>query len=168
MKALIVIDVQKALFEKKQPVFQANLLLTNINRLFRKAAAAGASIYVVQHANDSFLQENSIGWQNHPALQIPPDSTSIFKRHPSCFKQTPLVELLASKGEKELVIAGMVTNGCVKASCLDGLERGYAITLVQDAHSTFNAEAKKLIPEWNARMAAAGATLLPAAEVAFD
>lgn len=36
-----------------------------------------------------------------------------------------------------LLVAGMQSDVCVKASCLGALAHGYHVTLVSDAHSTF-------------------------------
>jgi nicotinamidase-related amidase len=168
MKALVVIDVQKALFEKKQKIHNESPLLQNINRLIEEADAAGASVYVVQHCNDSFLKKASPGWQIHEALKLPRNPVRILKRRGSCFDGTNLEELLRTNGEAELVITGLGTRGCVRASCLDGLARGYTIILAADGHSNYDRRAKEVIDEWNEKIAKAGAVVLATKRITFD
>ena len=43
---------------------------------------------------------------------------------------------LAARGATRLVLAGASTNWCIRATAYAALERGYDLTLVQDAHST--------------------------------
>jgi len=45
---------------------------------------------------------------------------------------TPLGEMLAAAGVTQLVIAGLATDYCVKATVLDGRERGYPVTVLQN------------------------------------
>lgn len=168
MPALLVIDVQRALFEKKIPIYRAKELLANLNSLLRAASQQEAPVFIVRHCNDSFLQEGTPGWQVHPGLAIPASAVFINKHHPSCFQDTPLIEELQQRRLASVVIAGLVTHGCVRASCLDALRLGYQVTLVSDGHSSFNKDAAALITVWNARLQEAGARLLPAAAVSFS
>ena len=46
---------------------------------------------------------------------------------------TPLSELLAAAGATRLVVAGLATDYCVKATVLEGRERGYPVTVLQHA-----------------------------------
>ncbi len=167
MKALIVIDMQKALFEKKQRIYKEQELLENANLLIKKAVAAGARVFVVQHCGNDVLKENTEGWKIHPLVQLPKGHIRILKRHGSCFEDTDLEQHLARNGEKALVLCGLVTHGCVRASCLDGLARGYRITLVADGHSSYSKDAKALIEKWNQEISSAGARLQNARQIRF-
>lgn len=167
MKALIVIDMQKGLFEKKQKIYKEEELLENANLLVKKAVAAGATVYVVQHCSDAVLKENTEGWKIHPLLKLPKNHIRILKRHGSCFEDTDLEQHLVRRGERDLVMGGLVTHGCVKASCLDGLARGYRITLVADGHSSYSKDAEALIEKWNRQISSAGARLQNARQIRF-
>ncbi|MFZ2414275.1 MAG: isochorismatase family protein, partial [Candidatus Cryosericum sp.] len=63
---LLVIDVQRGLFEKSTPVYQGDLVLKNINALVDRAHAAGAPVFYVQHSTKTTLIEDSDAWQLHP------------------------------------------------------------------------------------------------------
>ncbi len=56
------------------------------------------------------------------------DSYSAFTDE--CGVETELDAILKSKGVKKLVIFGLATDVCVKASVLDALKRGYSATVV--------------------------------------
>jgi nicotinamidase-related amidase len=165
--ALLVIDVQSELFAKKTPIYRAKELLANIRSLADSAHQAGVPVIYVQHAGDAFLIKGSEGWQIHPQLKPLEGETIIHKRHPSAFEDTGLKELLDNKDIRKLVICGLVTHGCVKATSLEALKRGYQVVLVSDAHSSFSKDAAKLITEWNEKISKAGAVLLETAAVAF-
>ncbi len=165
--ALLVIDVQKELFEKSTPVYQADDLLERINALVQRAHAQGAAVFYIQHATKSYLVEGSEGWQLHPALSPLPGDGRIVKRHGSAFQETPLTEELAARGVRKVVLTGLVTHGCVKATCLGALDLGYQVVLVRDGHSSYSKNAAKLIEQWNAKLAEAGAELRAAEEVRF-
>jgi nicotinamidase-related amidase len=167
--ALLVVDVQRGLFEKATPIYRADDLVANICALMERARAAGAPVVVIQHANQGFLSEGSPGWQLHPSLQPAAGDLRIRKRQGNAFQNTPLHEELAARGVDTVVVTGLVTHGCVKATCLGAAELGYRIILVSDGHSSFHVDAAHLIDEWNAKLAEEGIVELCAAqEVAFS
>jgi nicotinamidase-related amidase len=165
--ALLVVDVQQGLFRKSTPIYRAAPLLDAIQGLIARAHAAGAPVIYIQHASDKVLPFGSADWQLHPQLQPGAEDLIVHKQHGNAFEDTRLDEVLAARGVGRVVVTGLVTHGCVKATCLGALERGYAAVLAEDAHSSFSKDAGQLIQEWNRKLAAAGAGVAPAAEIAF-
>jgi nicotinamidase-related amidase len=157
--ALLVIDVQKGLFDKSTPIYNAGKLLENINALVDCAHRAGAPVVYVQHANESWLAPGSEGWQLHPGLQPLGTDLAIHKRHGSAFQGTGLGKELEARGIGRLVVTGLVTHGCVKATCLDARKLGYRVILVKDGHSNFNKQAAEMIAEWNQKLSDGGVEL---------
>jgi len=126
--ALLVIDVQYGMFQKSTPVYQGDALLDKITALVERARAAGAAVIYVQHSDERFLVKGTPVWQLHPRLQaLTPDCT-VHKLQGNAFLGTDLQEILITRGMEKLVICGMVTHGCVKASALGALELGYPVT----------------------------------------
>lgn len=165
--ALVIIDVQRALFEKPKPVYHAEDLLHNIDLLSDAARQAGMLVIYVQHSNKSFLLEESEGWQLHPALKPAPADLMIRKQHGSALQDTPLHQELQSRGIDTLVVMGLVTNGCIKATCEDAQKHGYRVILVEDGHSSFHKDAAKIVAEWNQKFSDAGIDLIAARDVDF-
>lgn len=166
-KALIIIDVQSGLFNRATPVYGAEALLQNINSLVERAHENDVPIFYIQHSNSSTLAKGSEDWKLHPAMQPTELDGVIHKQHGSAFVETGLGEDLASREVGKLTITGMVTQGCVKATCLDALKLGYGVDLVEDAHSTYSKTAKRIIRDWNKKLGESGAVLLKADEVHF-
>ena len=65
----------------------------------------------------------------HPA----PGEMVVVKHYPSAFFGTPLAANLTAMRIDTLVIAGLSTSGCVRASALDALCHGFAPFVVSDA-----------------------------------
>lgn len=166
--ALLVVDVQQAQFAKSTPVFEEKELINNINALMSKARSAKVPVIVIQHCNDSFLKKGTEGWKPHSSLTVSKEDIYLEKTNSSAFKEPDLHKLLQSKNIKKIVITGLVTHGCIKAACLDGLKLGYETVLVKDGHSNFNKDAAELIGEWNKKLGEAGARLMAAKEIDFS
>ena len=150
--ALLVIDVQKGLFEKSIPIYDADKLLENINHLIDSAHQSGVPVFFIQHSNNTALPEGSDAWRIHPQLQPAACDYIIHKRHPNAFEGTTLGKELGSRQIKSLVITGLVTHGCVKATCIGAHELGYKVILVKDGHSNFHRKAREVIDEWNQKL----------------
>ncbi len=163
--ALLIIDVQSELFQKSTPIYQAQELLANLQALVGYAHNNAIPVFYVQHSSKAFLIQGSPGWQLHALLKPEEGDKHIFKTHPSAFEETELKAELDALGIQKLVIAGLVTHGCVKATSLDALKKGYQVTLVSDAHSSYSKDAAKLIVEWNEKLSKAGATLMTTKEI---
>ncbi len=172
--ALLVVDVQQALFERPTPIHRADELLDTLSDLVERAHAAGALVVYIRHGN-KLLQPGSSGWQLHPRLQPAGEPTGepvgddlvIDKTHGDAFQDTSLDAKLKARSITNVVVTGLVTHGCVRATCLGGSNRGYDVVLVADGHSSYHRQAARLIKEWNETLAASLAFVLPAAEIDF-
>ena len=150
--ALLIIDVQQGLFAKSIPIYKADDLLKNIGTLVERAHRAQAPVFYVQHSTGKILVKGSDEWQLHPQLHPLKKDRIIQKHHGSALQDTTLEEELQARRIKRLVITGLVTHGCVRATCEDANKRGYEVTLVSDGHSNFHKHAAKVIEEWNRKL----------------
>ena len=148
-------------------IHNAEHLLHNLTALIGGARRAGVPVLYVQHVNDGALARGSDAWRLHPRNQPLPTEPIVHKRHGNAFEETVLRHELDSRHVRTLVMAGLVTHGCVKATCIGALELGYPIILVSDAHSSFNKQAAKRIDEWNQKLSGLGAELRATREVDF-
>jgi maleamate amidohydrolase len=67
------------------------------------------------------------------ALGPEPGETVIVKRYPSAFFETPLASLLHGRGVDTLLIAGLTTSGCIRATAMDTLLAGFRGIVVREA-----------------------------------
>ncbi|MGE5676638.1 MAG: isochorismatase family protein [Pseudomonadota bacterium] len=163
--ALLIIDVQKGLFRRKNWVYNEDILLGNINMLIEKSRDRSIPVIFIRHTNTSFLQENSDSWQIHPTLRAKVDDYYFNKEHSSIFDEKNIVDKLREMSLQTLIVTGLVTHGCVKAACIGGIQAGYDVVLVSDGHSSFNENAKKLIDDWNGKLSEEGVQVIAAKDV---
>lgn len=159
-RALIIIDIQQGLFEKKTEVYQSAELIININTIIDIFRRTEKNIVFVQHTNNSFLKKDSINWQIHPEIKVLEQDIRIIKNKSDVFKEKTLIQYLEKENITDLVIVGLVTQGCVQAACLSGKALGFNVTLIKDAHSNFNHNAKGLIEEWNEKLENQGISVI--------
>jgi nicotinamidase-related amidase len=166
--ALLVIDVQQGLFRKSTPIFRAEPLLDTIATLVERAHAANLLVVYIQHASDKVLPFGSADWQFHPRLHPGEDDLIVHKQHGNAFEDTSLHRELAARGVGRVIVTGLVTHGCVRATCEGALALGYTVVLAADGHSSYSKDAARLVEEWNRKLGEAGAVVAPAAQIAFD
>ena len=139
-QALLIIDVQNCMFDPADPVHNADHLLTNLQHLIERARAAQTPVIFVQHCGPAGAphEPDAPGWQIHASIAPRPGELIVQKTMPDSFYQTTLKAELSANGIDQLVIAGVQTEYCVDTTCRRAASEGYAVTLVQDAHSTWS------------------------------
>lgn len=170
--ALVVIDVQEAMFMQPGPPHDGAGVVARIAGLLDKARAEGVPLYYVQHdggAGDDF-EHGSAGWQIHAPIAPKPGEPIVAKRHPSAFQDTGFDALLKAAGVDRLVICGMQSEYCVDSTTRAAYSLGYKVVLVSDAHTTFDSPVltgAQIQSHHNQTLGGSFARVLPAAEVVF-
>ena len=146
--ALVVVDMCKAFVDPLSPLgfectelIDANIKLVEKFRLKKLPIFFTTTIY----RNES---EASIFRKKLPALNIlkpnseeisflkelQPTSTEkiIEKKFASAFFQTNLYDLLKLQNIDSLIISGVTTSGCVRATALDSLQHNFFTTVVEN------------------------------------
>jgi nicotinamidase-related amidase len=152
--ALLLIDAQVNMFAEHYPVFEAEPLLRKLASLLSKARAAHLSIVYVQNNGGEGDPDmpGTPGWQIHPALAPATGDLVIQKHTPDSFHETNLQSELEARRIRRLIIAGMQTEMCIDATCRRAHALGYEVTLVSDAHGTFDGDgltASQIIARYN-------------------
>jgi nicotinamidase-related amidase len=164
-KALLVIDVQKDVVAN---ALKTPEVVANINSLISSARQANVPVIWVQHS-DEYLIKGSNDWEIVDELTPLPSEAKIYKTHWSSFTETDLQAQLESLGTKALIITGAQTNYCVNATSNAGVELGYEVTLVSDAHTTEDSDkesASDIIENKNLSFAQIG-KVLKTSEISF-
>lgn len=164
-QCLIVIDMQNGVFSLKRPVHRKDALVENVLKTIRFAREHSIPVVFSLHENGTFLRAGTAEYQLIGALSVREEETIIRKSQPDVFAGTNLDEALRRRGISSVIVAGVISNGCVRRACQSALERGYSVTLVKDAHSTFYNNADKVIGRVNREMESAGARVVPAEEL---
>jgi Amidases related to nicotinamidase len=138
--ALLVIDVQEAMFQLEEPPYNADQMVANIQRLLQEARSRSLPVIYVRHAGldeRSPLHPSKPGWPIYSAIAPQAGEPIVDKQHSDSFWDTNLHALLNDLGVRKLIITGMQTDYCVDTTCRRALSLGYEVTLVSDAHSTW-------------------------------
>jgi len=130
--ALLVVDVQVGVV---RAAWDVSRVVANVAATVWRARAQGVPVIWVQH-EDEDLMPGCGDWQWVPELVPVEGETRIHKRFNSSFEQTALEAELAAQGVTHVVLAGAMTNWCIRATAYAALERGFDLTLVGDAHTT--------------------------------
>lgn len=170
--ALVIIDVQLGMFDDSGSVYNGNELLATIGALISRARISGIPVIYIQHdgGENHPLRPDKPGWPIHSAIAPVKDDLVIRKRHPDSFQETGLQHELETRGLKCLIVAGIQTEYCIDTTCRRAYSLGYNVTLVQDAHSTWDTEhlkASQIIAHHNQVLGSWFVTLKTANEIQF-
>ncbi len=148
--ALVLVDFVEAYFEPTSPLYAGvDAALASALRIRAAARVKGLPVIltgVVLHPSGldggrffqkakplaCFTSGNPLGaWPS--GLAPFPDEFVITKQYPSAFFGTSLAPLLTSMGVDNVILTGLTTSGCVRATCVDAMSHGFITTVVRDA-----------------------------------
>lgn len=148
---LLVIDVTRAFTEPDRALgSDATALIEGANRLIGVARANNVPVmftrvaYAEPNLSDAGLWARKIGRlddlvdggegvQMDLRLDFCDGDPVLTKKYASCFFGTDLGSRLTSTGIDTLVIAGLSTSGCVRATAVDSIQFGFRPIIVEDA-----------------------------------
>lgn len=148
--ALLIVDFVMAYLDPASPLYaQVEDALASNERLLAAARAAAIPVFftnVVYQADGAdgglfykkipslrvFLEGSPLG-AFPPSLQPMEGERVISKQFASAFFGTSLAEALSGEDIDTLLITGLSTSGCVRATALDALQSGFAPFVVRDA-----------------------------------
>ncbi|MDB5363739.1 MAG: hypothetical protein JWO51_5036 [Rhodospirillales bacterium] len=170
--ALVVIDVQEAMFRQAAPPHDGPGVVGRIAGLLERARADRVPVYFVRHdggPGDDFAR-GSAGWQIHAPIAPLPGEPIVEKTHPSAFQDTDFDARLKQAGIDRLVICGMQSEYCVDSTTRAAYGLGYKAVVVSDAHTTFDSRiltGAQIQAHHTHTLGSSFAKCVPAAEVAF-
>ena len=150
--ALLLIDMMRAYFTPGSPfdlgsdaaVQGCAQLLAAARRTGRpvlhtvvryRPGARDGGLFVQKVAALRVLAEDAPGDLGElvPELEPRPDEVVVIKQYASAFFGTSLAATLTATGVDTLVIAGVSTSGCVRASATDAMQHGFRPIVVGEA-----------------------------------
>ncbi len=148
--ALILIDFCQAYFEPGNALYsEVDTALESALRLRAAARAAAVPVVltnVVYHPTGfdggrfyekatplkNFLKGSPMGAFG-PGLEPFDDELVLSKQYPSAFFGTSLASTLTAAGIDSVILTGLTTSGCVRASCVDAMSHGFRTAVVAEA-----------------------------------
>lgn len=136
--ALLILDVQKVFFSSHAPIHRGEEVLKNILSIVKEAKKSNSLIITTQH-----LFGDMFGFQidGTPQGEIRDEIKSFnnyFKNSPNPFKVEGLLSLLRANSIKEIVVTGFQSEYCVDTCCRAARDLGFRVTLISDAHTTYD------------------------------
>jgi nicotinamidase-related amidase len=145
MRALILIDIQNGLTKARNLCLE-KLFFDAINSAIEVYRKSGLKIIFVQHNNNQ-LQKDTFAWEIDQRVGKLENDWVIQKEHGNAFQDTCLKTILLETGIDQIAVGGLVSHGCVKATCLGGLAEGYDVSLLKNGHTNWNKDAKEKIEQ---------------------
>lgn len=148
--ALILVDFVQAYFDKNSPLYAgvedalasalrirsaariAGIPVFYTNVVYQDGGADGGVFFRKVPALKVFVAGNPLGgWPD--GLQPGADELVISKQYASAFFGTSLASTLTASGVDTLIITGVTTSGCIRATCVDAVSNGFIPVVVEDA-----------------------------------
>jgi nicotinamidase-related amidase len=163
MRGLVVIDMQNWMFRTPERAVQVAPLVANINALAAAFSVAGLPVFDVRtiHKGDRSTWSRLMLQYDYPCLLegtdeaalvadlvLPADAQVVVKTRNSAFLGTDFAAVLAAGGIDELVLTGVLIDGCVGLTSADAAQRGIAVTFVDDAIGHAVAARRATLFEW--------------------
>jgi len=148
--ALILVDLVQAYFEPDCELFanvddvlQSALRILQLARVreipviftnvvYQAAGMDGGRFFEKALPLKHFCKGNPMG-DFAAGIQPRENELIVSKQYPSAFFGTSLASTLTANGIDTLIITGLTTSGCVRASCVDAMSNGFIPIVVADA-----------------------------------
>tara|TARA_B100001059_G_C17806933_1_gene569780 strand:- start:127 stop:750 length:624 start_codon:yes stop_codon:yes gene_type:complete len=148
--ALILVDFVQAYFDKACPLYadievalesaikirnvarEKNIPIIYTNVVYDHKGKNGGVFFKKAPVLKNFIEGNPMGaWPDK--LQPLESEIIISKQYPSAFFNTPLTKILKQHNIDTLIITGVTTSGCIRATCIDAVSHGLIPIIVNDA-----------------------------------
>ena len=148
--ALLLIDFCQAYFQPASPLYAGvEAALASALRVRAAARAARVPVILTQVVvtpggfdGGIFRRKAPVTAcfeRGHPLGAFPtsltpePDELIVTKQYPSAFFGTSLASTLTAAGVDTVLLTGLTTSGCVRATCVDTMSHGFIPLVVRDA-----------------------------------
>lgn len=106
------------------------VVLTNV--VYQADGRDGGRFFEKAKPLRNFVRGNPMGAWPH-GLQPNDDELVISKQYPSAFFATSLASTLTAMGVDSVLLTGLTTSGCVRASCVDAMSHGFRTSVIAEA-----------------------------------
>jgi len=135
--AYVIIDIQNDYFKGGAMELESSEKAgQNAGKLLQYFRQNGVPVIHVRHENTNsiagFFLPDTDGARIHKCVEPKAGETIILKHSPDSFILTDLEDVLKKMNIKHLVISGMQSNVCVRATSLKALEKSYTVTVAED------------------------------------
>ena len=148
--AVVFVDFVRAYFEPGEQLYmglddclgsaqrvlaaarEAGILVVHTKVSFAEGGVDGGQFFRKVGALASFVGDTPAG-RIMPEVQPLPSEPVLVKQYASAFFGTSLASTLQANGVDTLIITGVSTSGCVRATAVDAMQYGFVPLVVRDA-----------------------------------
>ncbi|HEY1573410.1 MAG TPA: isochorismatase family protein [Pseudonocardiaceae bacterium] len=164
---LLVVDAQRNMLLPPEPVPDAAGVGPAIERTIAVARSAGARVVHIRNTGDAGDpdQPGTPGWEL--VYDVRPGEPVVDKPESDSFARTDLARHVPAGAS--VVVVGMQSQYCVRATALAALARAHPVILVRGAHATYpdGEPAADISARVETELAQAGARIVATPELAF-
>lgn len=148
--ALLMVDLMRAYFEPDSPLLlPSRACLESASRVLAAARRGGVPVVHTRVEFSSDGRDGGVFVRKVPALrhlfgggplselmpEVAPEGEElvVVKHYASSFFGTSLASTLTAWGVDTVVVAGVSTSGCVRATAVDAIQHGFVPLVVEDA-----------------------------------
>lgn len=158
MKALLVVDIQN-MASQRDDLFHQSIFMEKVNSAIEYFEMQGLPVIYIQHNNKNMISGTS-NWLIDDRVRRVEGAPVVQKFHGDAFIDTNLKEILIDKEVDEVMVCGLISNGCVKFTCLGALREGFTVHLLKDGHSTLGKDAEYKIVRSESELQKAGVSIV--------
>jgi len=134
---LLVVDMQRGLFDGEPSRYDAEGVIARINALSELVRVRGGKVVFIRHTDAADgLAAESDAWQVLPALNQSGADIYVEKTACDAFLGTPLKAVLDAAAPTQLIVCGCATDFCVDTTVRAAASLGYPVSVASDAHTT--------------------------------
>jgi nicotinamidase-related amidase len=112
---------------------ELNVPVFFIKVVYRQPNAADAGIYLQRHPSLEVLTPDSEATEIDDRLDVQDTDFVVEKRAPSAFHDTGLNSMLHDMGIDTVIVTGISTSGCIRASVIDACQHNYKTIVPKEA-----------------------------------
>lgn len=150
--ALILVDFARAYFEPDSPLYGGEgcvVARDNAAHLLACARQTGTPVIFTEVRYLPGGRDGGVFFRKAPPLRVlewgnplgdlidgidrRADEVMVTKQYPSAFFGTSLAATLTAMGVDTVLLTGLTTSGCVRATCVDAMSHGFITLVVSDA-----------------------------------
>jgi len=148
--ALLVVDFAKAYLDEASPLYAGvDETLASASRVLTGARRAGILRIFTRVVFHRGPVDGCVFYRKVPALRVfdagsplaaiadelspTADELVVDKQGPSAFFGTPLASILVAAGVDTVIVTGLTTSGCVRATAVDAMQHGFVPVVVEEA-----------------------------------
>lgn len=150
--ALLLVDFAQAYFDPASPLYGGEgckAALTHAKILLNQARASKTPVIFTEVRYSKGGADGGVFFRKAPPLKVlewgnplgdltpdlarNPAEIMVTKQYPSAFFGTSLAATLTSMRVDTVLLSGLTTSGCVRATCVDAMSNGFVTLVVGDA-----------------------------------